>query len=279
MSGITFFSTKNLEKIKEFYTNRIDMDLWLDQGGCIILKHGNMLLGFCEGGEIDKGGTITFFYEDKKKVDQMYKEFEDSARSEPKENEKFHIYNFFAEDIEGRTIEFQTFLHPIKPYLGGEELLRGRRSVRNFKDKEVPEEILSKIFEACRFSPTSHNAQGYYFIPICDREVIKFMASRRGGSSKPIQEAPMAIAVCCDPEETLRPIQDGCIAAYHFILTAWAYGLGTCWIAAMDREDVKEKLGIPKDHYVVTVTPLGFPQKIPKTPSRKPKESFIKKEL
>jgi nitroreductase len=55
--------------------------------------------------------------------------------------------------------------------------------------------------------------------------------------------------------------------------------LGTCWIAAMDREDVKEKLGIPKDHYVATVTPLGFPQKIPKTPSRKPKESFIKKEL
>lgn len=259
--------------------DEIGMDLWLDQGGCIILQHGNMLLGFCEGNEIDDEGTITFFYEKEEKVDQMYKKFKDSAKGEPKENEKFNIYNFFAEDIEGRTIEFQTFLHPLNPYLEGEELLRKRRSVRKYEDKNVPQEVLDSIFETCRLSPTSRNSQGYYFIPIYDRDIIDFMASRRGSSSKPIQEAPMAVAVCCDPEETLRPIQDGCIAAYHLILTAWVYGLGTCWIAAMDRGDVKEKLGIPDEHYVATVTPLGYPEKIPKTPTRKPAKEYIKKTI
>lgn len=279
MSGINFFKTENLEDIKDFYIDKVGMNLWLDQGGCIILQHGNMLLGLCESDGKETEGVITFFYREREKVDEKYEQFKDTAREKPKVREKFDIYNFFAEDIEGRTIEFQTFLHPVRPYMEGEQLLKKRRSVRDYKDKEVPKEILSEIFETCRFSPTSCNSQGYYFIPIYDREIIEFMASTRGSSSEPIQEAPMAVAICCDPGETLRPEQDGCIAAYHFILSAWNHGLGTCWIAAMDRDDVKEKLDISIDHYVATVTPLGFPKDIPKTPSRNSKESFIKKEL
>ncbi|MFW6141000.1 MAG: nitroreductase family protein [Candidatus Saliniplasma sp.] len=276
MSGIHFMKTEELEEIKDFYTNKIGMDIWVDQGQCVILKHGNMLLGFCEADEPDTDGVITFFYEDKKQVNEMYDMFEDSVETKPKENETYNIYNFFAKDVEGRTIEFQTFLHPLEPYIDAVELLEGRRSVRDFEEKEVPENVLKEIFETCRYAPTSRNSQSYYFIPIHDRETIEFMAERRAPNSAPIAEAPMAVAICCDPDKTGRVEQDGDIAAYHFMLTAWAHGLGTCWIAAMDREDVKNRLGIEQEHYVATVTPLGYPMEIPKTPSRKPSEEFVR---
>ena len=86
----------------------------------------------------------------------------------------------------------------------------------------------------------------------------------------------MAVAICSDPDKSRRHIQDGVIAAYHFMLAAWFYGLGTCWIAAMDRDDVKDKLGIPKHHYVATITPLGYPEFIPEPPPRKPAKEFVK---
>jgi nitroreductase len=79
----------------------------------------------------------------------------------------------------------------------------------------------------------------------------------------------MAVAVYADPELTKRPDQDACIAAYHFSLAARSYGLGTCWIAAMDRDDVKEKLGIPQRMHIATITPLGYPISFPETPHRR----------
>ena len=87
----------------------------------------------------------------------------------------------------------------------------------------------------------------------------------------------MAVAICSDPALTKRYVQDGCIAAYHFILSAWFHGLGTCWIAAMDADAVKDRLGIPRDQYVATVTPVGYPEQTPvKTPERKPVSWFLR---
>jgi hypothetical protein len=112
-SGIVFFSTTKLEEIKTFYIERVGCKLWVDQGSCAILRYGNLLIGFCQSEEADRDTLITFFYEDKEGVDAMYKELEGGAASAPKENTTYRIYHFYAKDPEGRSMEFQTFLHPI----------------------------------------------------------------------------------------------------------------------------------------------------------------------
>lgn len=114
--GIVFFSTLKLEEISKFYIEEIGCELWLDQGACRILKHGNMLLGFCQGEEPDKDGVITFFYPEKEAVDTMYSELQNVAKHPPKMNPKFRIYHFYAEDPEGRAIEFQFFDHQLNEY-------------------------------------------------------------------------------------------------------------------------------------------------------------------
>ncbi len=276
MAGIIFLKTGDLKAVEEFYCKGLDMELWIDQGTCKILKHDNLLLGFCKGEEPEREGVITFFYENKEKVDEMYGRLKDIAEAPPVENERYNIYHFYARDLEGRAIEFQTFLHELKPYSDGDSLLRERRSVRYYTDKKVARKTFIDLIELCRFAPTSKNSQSYYFVPIYEKELQEELASERGRSSEPIVRAPMAVAICSNPELSKRHVQDGCIAAYHFMLAAALYGLGTCWIADMDREIVKNMLKIPQEHYVVTVTPLGHPEEIPDTPKRKPAEYFIK---
>ena len=139
------------------------------------------------------------------------------------------------------------------------ELLLTRRSIRQYDKKEVSHDVLSNIFELTRYAPSANNSQPCYYIVIKEENELKKLGNIRGGSSAPIERAPMAIAICSDPSISSRYIQDGCIGAYNFMLSAKVYGLGTCWIADMDRDEVKEILGIPKNHYVVTVTPVGYP--------------------
>ncbi|MFO7991712.1 MAG: nitroreductase family protein [Thermoplasmata archaeon] len=279
MSGITFFRTGDLERIKDFYINEIGMSTWVDQGSCIILKHGNMLLGFCEGDDAETEGVVTFFYDEKERVDEMYDKLKDRAKDKPKENSTYNIYNFFAEDPDRRSIEFQTFMHDLEPYLDGEELLLRRRSIRDYEEKEIDKDTLWKLFELCRWAPTSMNSESYYFVPIHDRDVLEKLGTIRGASSQPISNAPMAVAICSDPGKTKRKKQDGCIAAYHFMLAAKLFGLGTCWIADMDRDEVKELIEVPKEHYVATVTPLGYPVSLPDAPERDPVEDYVKKPI
>lgn len=112
-SGVIFFTSEELEEIKDFYISEVGCDLWLDQGACLIFRYGNLLLGFCRGEQADTGGTITFFYPEKEDVDRMYEKFKDRAQSPPQENPRYRIYHFYIQDPEGRSVEFQCFLHPL----------------------------------------------------------------------------------------------------------------------------------------------------------------------
>ena len=109
IGGIVFFQTKILPELKDFYVNKLGCELWLDQGGCNIFKHGNMLFGFCQRDHADMEGLITFFYSSKEEVAEMYSKFKDVAEAEPIDNPTYRIYHFYAKDPEGRRFEFQYF--------------------------------------------------------------------------------------------------------------------------------------------------------------------------
>lgn len=279
MSGIVFFRTGMLEKLKEFYTETIGCTVWLEQADCVILRHGNLIFGLCKRDKVEaaKEGLITFFYDSKRAVDSMYALLKDRAESKPTANARYKIYQFFAADPEGRKLEFQWFNDPVSGHLSGVELMRQRRSVRDYRKKQVPDELIVRIIEDCRFAPSSMNAQSYYFKVIKDRDQLESLGIVKGQNSRPILEARTAIAVCADPKLSKQPDQDACIATYHLMLTAWFYGLGTCWIGDMNTDRVKKMLKVPRDHYVATVTPLGYPKNLPvEVPERKDSSWFLR---
>lgn len=114
--GIVFIRTASISSLKDFYLERVGCDLWLDQGGCAIFKHGNLLLGFCEAEEAELEGVYTFFYTRRERVNDMYEIFKEIADGPPRDNPRYGIYHFYARDPEGRTIEFQYFNHAIGPF-------------------------------------------------------------------------------------------------------------------------------------------------------------------
>ncbi len=116
MAGIVFLKTRRYEEVLRFYCERVGMTVWLKQADCTILKHGNLLLGFCERDTADTRGMVTFFYPLPADVDRMYRELSDLATSEPKLNDTYRIYHFFAQDPEGRAVEFQAFLDPVPAF-------------------------------------------------------------------------------------------------------------------------------------------------------------------
>ena len=114
--GIVFLRTCQPETIREFYTRKVGCELWLDQGGCFILQHGNLLLGFCQSDEADTAGVYTFFYTEREEVDKMYNSLQEIADGPPRDNPRYRIYHFYARDPEGRSIEFQWFNHDLPPF-------------------------------------------------------------------------------------------------------------------------------------------------------------------
>jgi len=115
MTGIVFFGTPDRERIVAFYTDRLGLDVWLEQPGCTILRYGTLLVGFCEREEFGTGGIVTLVEPDREAVDDRYTALEDVAEDPPSENSEYRIYNFFGTDPDGRAFEVQTFLHETPP--------------------------------------------------------------------------------------------------------------------------------------------------------------------
>ncbi|MDF1545972.1 MAG: VOC family protein [bacterium] len=109
MNGIVFFSTDNLNRVVRFYKEQLGCTSWLEQSDCEILKGGELLIGFCQRDKVDRCGIVCFFYDSRGEVDLIYKKLAEVSDAPPRENRKYGIYQFFAKDPDGRTIEFQAF--------------------------------------------------------------------------------------------------------------------------------------------------------------------------
>jgi catechol 2,3-dioxygenase-like lactoylglutathione lyase family enzyme len=113
MAGIVFFATEDEDRAVEFYREKVGAEVWLEQDGCTILQHDEFKFGFCERDRTEDCGILTFYYDDRAGVDECYDRLADLAEEPPVKNEQYEIYHFFLEDPDGRTVEFQTFLHPL----------------------------------------------------------------------------------------------------------------------------------------------------------------------
>jgi len=262
MNGIIFFFFFKLAEVIAFYTRTLGMAIWLEQADCVILQKGNLLLGFCQRDTIDARGIITIFTETRDEVDQLYGRLLDRSEKKPVFNDTYRIYQFFARDPEGRAVEIRWFNHGLNPYRSGTDLLMSRRSIRSFTSEPIPDDLLHRVLDSTRYAPSARNSQPVYFVAVRTQEMLRALANVRAAAA-PIARAPMALAIVADPEISRRAVQDGDIAAYHLLLAAWDYGLGTCWIADMDCPEVKKILNVPEHHYISTVTPLGWPAESP----------------
>jgi nitroreductase len=142
--------------------------------------------------------------------------------------------------------------------------IKGRRSVRSYKDLEVESDKLEKILEAGRLSPSANNRQEWKFIVVKNPETKKKIA-RAAMNQSFISQAPVVLAACATEFKAVMTCGhptyavDVSIAFAYMLLQAYELGLGTCWIGAFKEDEVKSVLGVPKHVRVVALSPLGYP--------------------
>jgi nitroreductase len=155
------------------------------------------------------------------------------------------------------------------------EAMRGRRSIRSFRDRPVEEDKLNTVLEAGRLAPSARNMQDWKFIVVRDPGLRRSLAEAARGQSF-VAQAPVVIAACGTSDLVMTCGQpayaiDVAIAVDHMTLAAFALGLGTCWIGAFYEDRVKQILGVPEEVRVVALLPLGYPEE---QPSARPRKSL-----
>ena len=162
------------------------------------------------------------------------------------------------------------------------EAIYRRKSVRAFQEKDVPEEIITRLLEAARMAPSASNRQEWRFVVVRDLRTRKALSQAACGQ-RFISEAPVVLACCAETDNHVMTCKQLCypidvaIAIDHITLCASAEGLGTCWIGAFHEDQVKEILGIPPHIRVVELLPIGYPQDpSPVQKRRLPLENIMK---
>ncbi len=164
-----------------------------------------------------------------------------------------------------------------------EEFIINRRSIRNYQDKEVNKEIISRLLNICRWTPTTKNIQAVEWTVISNKEKVKELAEMtlnwfeetnfprkdmlenwNAGIDMISRGAPCLI-IAHEDQSKMGAICDCNIALTSLELLACSMGLGTLWAGLLMRslnnsEKIAQKVNLPKDHKVYAALLIGYPK-------------------
>jgi nitroreductase len=124
-----------------------------------------------------------------------------------------------------------------------------RRSIREYQENDVPQELVTELLKAAMASPSARNQQPWEFVVITDPELRKKIPSVCPFAQM-IVNAPLAILVCGNLKiETSQGywVIDCSAATQNMLLAAHALGLGAVWTGVYPREERMDGLSILLD--------------------------------
>lgn len=168
-------------------------------------------------------------------------------------------------------------------------IIKGRRSIRRFQDKPVPEKDLQQILEAVQWSPSWANTQCWEIVVVKNRETkerLNEALSSTNPARKGLPDAPVVIAVCGKARSSGYYkgeastkwgdwlMFDLGLATQSLCLAAHNLGLGTVIVGSLDHDKAKEVLGVGEGYELLTLIPVGYPAKDSAAPKRREVSEF-----
>ena len=161
------------------------------------------------------------------------------------------------------------------------DAIRMKRAVRKFQDKSLPEDVIRAILNAGRRSQSSKNDQGWQFIAIRDKAILKAL-SQTGTYAGHLDGAALGVAILTpNPEGKFQDLFDAGQAAAYMQLAAWELGVGSCLASIYEPDTAREILGFPPDWHLRIAISFGYPadeEKLsaaPKKGGRRPLEEMV----
>ncbi len=172
--------------------------------------------------------------------------------------------------------------------MGVSEAIKGRRSIRKFKDEPITHDIIEQIVEDASYSPTWKHTQIPRYILIESREIINKIAEGMildFTMNERTLKSCAAVMVLSYVTKRSGYERDGSIstpkgdgfemfdagaAAQTFCLSAYDKGVGTVITGYFDEDRIIELLELPENQKIGALICMGYPEEIPNAPKRKP---------
>ncbi|MDD5473787.1 MAG: nitroreductase family protein, partial [Candidatus Methanoperedens sp.] len=169
------------------------------------------------------------------------------------------------------------------------ELIKTRRSVREYKEDHIPDEDIKFLIDCARYAPSGFNMQPWSFLVIKNKDVMRKISEQGKKSMIPLLEpvkntskkaadflvylktkgtdmfynAPVLVIILANKNAATAD-WDCAMAAQNMMLAAHSKGIGSCWIggvlpALMDEGLLKE-LGAPAGYKAVAPLIFGYPK-------------------
>lgn len=153
------------------------------------------------------------------------------------------------------------------------DIIKSRRSCRNFLETPIPLEILSSLVEAARWAPSGGNTQPWLFVVIRKQANIQKVNMFSPG----LVGDPTALLVLCSDASvaTGTYLMDIAMAAQNVMLTAADNGLGSCAVRSFNQKALQALLSLPSDVIPELIISLGYPAKPARIPSRRPLDELV----
>ena len=111
--------------------------------------------------------------------------------------------------------------------------LMERRSVRSYKEEQVPENILQQILEAGEYAPSGMGMQSAVMVVVRDKDTInqisRMNAAVMGNDGDPFYGAPTVVIVFGDSTRGTY-VEDGSLVMGNLMNAAASLGVDSCWI-------------------------------------------------
>ena len=149
------------------------------------------------------------------------------------------------------------------------EIMRNRRSVRNYTGEQIPEEKLEAILQAGLLYFSGKGIYPCEMVLVKDPEMLSKMADCKSGSGKLLRDAYAAVAVLGDGDKSDTIIEDSSIMMTQMLLMADSLGVGGVWLQYRLRKSVdgrdadealREVLGYPENVHIEAVLCMGMPE-------------------
>lgn len=177
-------------------------------------------------------------------------------------------------------------------------ILTERRTIRKYTDRDISEELLNELLNACCRSSTTGNMQVYSVIETRDAGMKEKLAPCHFNQPM-VKEAPVVLTFCADfnrfnkwcRQRKAEPgydnflsfmtaAIDAVIAAQTFCVAAEARGLGICYLGTTTymAEKIIDILELPAGVVPITTITVGWPGENPEQIDRLPLDAIIHKE-
>lgn len=152
-------------------------------------------------------------------------------------------------------------------------ILKERRSVREFTDEEVPDELIDKVLDAGLWAAHGCNVQSIKYVVVREKNEPGLFK----GSDVP--GGPVHLVICqdmrCYRANNFTPrrnqLLDAGAAGQNIVLAAHAVGLEGVWLTFPNEEfcdRLREKFKLPEYIRLVTYVDVGFGAQTPHPPLR-----------